>query len=192
MKAFFLSLVYSCKTFKRWRTVGRLEINMTPLLIYIFWDRETCYLVCRKYSIKERCICSAVELYIKQCKEARQAFNEPSWVQHLWYLGMIYCFLRGDSSAAYMSLCRGSIWYCHLVENGTMKLQQNPGERLERRHKMFNKGNIEYIVWAWQLPLTAGLCVRTGDAEVRRCWSADGFHQELLGEMQVWRLQSAL
>lgn len=38
---------------------------MTSLLVYIFLDRETCYLIRRKYYIEERYICSAVELHIK-------------------------------------------------------------------------------------------------------------------------------
>lgn len=49
----------------------RLEINMTPLLAYIFLDRETCHPRGRKNYIKERCTCSAVVLHIKQGKEVR-------------------------------------------------------------------------------------------------------------------------
>lgn len=78
VRAFFLSLLHNCRNFKRRGTVGRLEINMTPLLAYIFLDGETCYLGYRKNYIKERCTGAAVELHIKQCKEALQAFNEQS------------------------------------------------------------------------------------------------------------------
>lgn len=38
---------------------------------------------------------------------------------------------------------------------------------------------------------TAGLCIGTGDPELRHCWTAGTFCRELLGEIQVWRLQPA-
>lgn len=38
---------------------------------------------------------------------------------------------------------------------------------------------------------TAGPCIGTGDPELRHCWTPGTFSQELLGEIQVWRLQSA-
>lgn len=78
VRAFFLSLLHNCRNFKRRGTVGRLEISMTLLLAYIFLDGETCYLGYRQNYIKERCPGTAVELHIKQRKEAMQAFNEQS------------------------------------------------------------------------------------------------------------------
>lgn len=116
-----LSFIYSCNTFNRWRTPRRQEINMRPLLVWIFLDRETYSLICRQYYRKERCLCTAVELSIKQCKEVSQEFDEQLWAWHFWYLWIIYCLLRSSLIRLCTSKCRGSVWCCRLAENGTMK-----------------------------------------------------------------------
>lgn len=141
VRDFYLSLIYNCNTFNGWRTIRRQEINMTPLLVWIFLDREICYLICRKYR-KERCLCTAVKLSIKQWKEVRQEFEEQPWAWHFWYFSIIYCLLRSGLTSLCTSQCKGSLWCCHLAENGTMK----GSHRLKRQHKMLNKGNIQQAV----------------------------------------------